>query len=100
MARPRKYPLELRERAVRLVLESGRPVAHVAVDLGVHKEALRTWVRQERADRGERRDLLTSAEREELVRLRKENADLRKANEILKDASVFFATELGPSRRK
>ena len=55
MARPRKYPVELRERAVRLVFESGRPIAHVAQDLGVHKEALRTWVRQERADRGSHR---------------------------------------------
>lgn len=100
MARPRKYPVELRERAVRLVFESGRPIAHVAQDLGVHKEALRTWVRQERADRGERRDLLTSEEHEELRRLRKEIVQLRRANEILKDASVFFATELDPSRRR
>ncbi len=92
MAAPRKYPVELRERAVRLVFESGRPVAHVARDLGVHKEALRTWVRQARADRGERPDLLSSEEREELKRLRKENAELRRANAILKDASVFMWT--------
>jgi transposase len=89
----------LRERAVRLVFESGRPIAHVARDLGVHEEALRTWVRQARADRGERRDLLTSEEREELKRLRKENAELRRANAILKDASVSFARELDPTRR-
>jgi transposase len=100
MAAPRKYPEELRERAVRLVFESGRPIAHVARDLGVHKEALRTWVRKERADRGERRDLLTSEEREELKRLRKENAELRRANEILKAASVFFAGELDQTRRR
>jgi transposase len=43
MARPRKYPDELRERAVRLVFESKRPIAHVARDLGIHKEALRQW---------------------------------------------------------
>ena len=48
MAAPRKYPEELRERAVRLVFESGRPIAHVAQDLGVQKEALRIWVRQAR----------------------------------------------------
>ena len=66
----------------------------------MHKEALRTWVRQARADRGERRDLLSSEEREELKRLRKENAELRRANAILKDASVYFATELDPSRRR
>jgi len=100
MAAPRKYSEELRERAVRLVFESGRPIAHVARDLGVHKEALRTWVRQARADRGERPDLLTSEEREELKRLRREVAQLRRANEILKDASVYFATELDPTRRR
>src|SRR5438552_7328084 len=87
MARPRKYPDELRERAVRLVFESGRPIAHVARDLGIHKEALRHWVRQSEADTGRRRDLLTTDEREELKRLRKENAELRRANAILKDAS-------------
>jgi transposase len=100
MAATRKYPVELRERAVRLVFESGRPIAHVARDLGVHKEALRTWVRQARADRGERPDLLTSDEREELKRLRKEVVELRRANAILRDASVYFATELDPTRRR
>jgi hypothetical protein len=54
MDRPKKYPDELREPAVRLVFESGRPIAHVAEDLGAHEEALRTWVRQERANRAER----------------------------------------------
>ena len=92
MAAPRKYPEELRDRAVRLVFESGRPIAHVARDLGVHREALRSWVRQVEADSGRRRDLLTSEEREELKRLRKENAELKRANAILKDASVFMWT--------
>jgi transposase len=100
MAAPRKYSEELRERAVRLVFESKRPVAHVARDLGVHKESLRHWVRQAEADGGRRRDLLTSEEREELKRLRKENAELRRANAILKDASVYFATELDPTGRR
>ena len=58
------------------------------------------WVRQAEADSGRRRDLLTSEEREELKRLRKENAELRRANAILKDASVYFATELDPTRRR
>jgi transposase len=62
----KKYPDELRERATRLVMESGRPIAHVAQDLGVHKEALRTWVRQAEADTGKRRDRLTTVEREEI----------------------------------
>ena len=100
MARSRKYPDELRERAVRLVFESKRPIAHVAQDLGVHKEALRQWVRQAEADSGRRPDLLSSQEREELKRLRRENFELRRANAILKDASVYFATELDPTRRR
>ena len=100
MVAPRKYPDELRERAVRLVFESKRPIAHVAQDLGVHKESLRHWVRQAEADSGGRRDLLTSEEREELKKLRKENFELRRANAILKDASVYFAQELDPTRRR
>ena len=100
MAAPRKYSDELRERAVRLVFESGRPIAHVARDLGIHKEALRHWVRQTEADSGRRRDLLTTDERDELKRLRREVAELRRANAILKDASVYFATELDPTRRR
>ena len=100
MSRPRKYSDELRERAVRLALESDRPLTHVAQDLGIHKESLRKWVRQAEADSGRRRDLLTSEERDELKRLRKENAELKRANAILKDASVFFATELDPTRRR
>jgi transposase len=101
MAAPKKYSDELRERAVRLVFESGRPIAHVARDLGVHREALRHWVRQAdaEADTGRRRDLLTTDEREELKRLRKENDELLRANAILKDAFVYFATELDPTRR-
>jgi hypothetical protein len=54
MAAPRKYPDELRERAVREVRSTSRPIAYVAKDLGIHKEALRGWVRQAEADRGER----------------------------------------------
>jgi len=57
-------------------------------------------VRQAEADSGRRRDLLTTDEREELKRLRKENVELRRANAILKDASVYFATELDPTRRR
>ena len=100
MGRQRKYSDELRERAVRHVFESKRPIAHVAQDLGIHKESLRHWVRQAEADSGRRRDLLTSEEREELKKLRKENVELRRANAILKDASVYFAQELDPTRRR
>ena len=100
MSRPRKYPEELLERGVRLALESGRPIAHVAADLGVHSETLRKRVRQVEADEGLRPDLPTSEEREEIKRLRQENFELRRANEILKAASVFFAKELDPDRPK
>lgn len=100
MPAPRKYPDELRERAVRLVFESGRPIAHVAQDLGVHKEALRQWVRQAEADAGKRGDRLTTSERERLKQLERENRELRKANEILKAASVFFAKEIDGTPRR
>ncbi len=100
MPAPRKYPDELRERAVRLVFESGRPIAHVAQDLGVHKEALRQWVRQAEADAGKRGNLLTTSERERLKQLERENRELRKANEILKAASVFFAKEIDGTPRR
>jgi transposase len=78
--RPRKYSEELRERAIRLYFESGRPIAHVAKDLGIGKEVLRRWVRQAEADRGLRPEQLTTSEREELNRLRKENVELMRAN--------------------
>ena len=100
MAAPRKYSDELRERAVRLVFESGRPIAHVASDLGVGAETLRKRVRQAEADSGKRGVLLTTAEREEIRKLRREVFELRRANAILKDASVYFATELDPIRRR
>lgn len=98
MPAPRKYPEELRERGVRLALESGRPIAQVAKDLGIHQESLRRWVRQAEADEGRRKDMLTSDERERLKELEREVKELRRANEILKAASVFFATELDPHR--
>ena len=98
MARPSKYPPEFRERAVRLARESERPIAAVARDLGIHHETLRVWVRQDEADDGTRADRLTTAEREELAALRHEVRDLRRANEILKAASVFFARELDQPR--
>lgn len=100
MPAPRKYSDELRERAVRLVFESGRPIAHVAQDLGVHKEALRQWVRQAEADAGKRGDRLTTNERERLKQLERENRELKKANEILRAASVYFAKEIDGTPRR
>jgi transposase len=98
MARPRKYPEELLDRGVRLVFESGRPIAHVAKDLGITAEVLRKRVRQAEADTGTRPDLPTSVEREEIRKLRREVYELRRANEILKSASVYFAKELDADR--
>ena len=100
MARPRKYPPELLDRGARVVIGSGRPIAHVARDLGVPPETLRKHVRQLEADEGRRPELPTAAEREEIKQLRQEVYELRRANEILKAASVFFATELDADRPK
>jgi len=100
MARPKKYPDELIARGIRLALESGRPIAHVAADLGIHPETLRKRVRRAEADSGARPDLPTSQEREEIRELRREVFELRRANEILKSASVFFAKELDEDRTR
>ena len=100
MGRPKKYPDELVQRGVRLALEGDRPIARIAHDLGMHPETLRKKVRQAEADSGRRTDLLTTQEREEIRRLGRENYELRRANEILKSASLFFARELDPDRPK
>jgi transposase len=100
MARPKKYPDELIARGIRLASESGRPIAHVAADLGIHPETLRKRVRQAEADSGARPDLPSSQEREEIRELRREVFELRRANEILKSASVFFAKELDEDRTR
>ena len=102
MATTRKYPVELRERAVRLYRESDpKPViAQLARQLGVHPEALRTWLRQDEADRGERQDRPTTEMMEENRRLRAEVKQLRAVNDVLKAASAYFASEIDPTRRR
>jgi transposase len=100
MPRPRKYPQELIDRGVRLAIESGRPIAHVAAEIGLPSETLRKRVRQAEADQGLRPGQPTTEEREEIKQLKREVAELRKANEILRAASVFFATELDGGRTK
>jgi transposase len=82
---------------VRLYRESNpRPViAQLARQLGVHPEALRNWIRQDEADRGERDDRPTTEMLEENCRLRAENKELRAVNEVLKAASAYFAQEIG-----
>jgi transposase len=87
------------DRGIRLVFESGRPVAHVAADLGLGPETLRKRVRQAEVDTGRRQGLI-SEEREEIRKLRNENSELRRANEILRSASLFFARELDLDRPK
>jgi len=102
MPAQRKYPEELRERAVRMVLEirarDGKghgELARVGRQLGVHPEALRGWVKQAEMDNG-RRPGVRSADAQRIAELERENRELRRANEILKAASAYFAQELGP----
>lgn len=100
MAAQRKYPVELRERATRLAVEARQdPAARVGVfkrigdQLGVHPEALRTWVKQAEVDEGLAPGT-RSADAVRIVELERENRELRRANQILKSAASFFAAEL------
>lgn len=93
----RPYPPEFRAEAVRLVRESGKPMKVIAQDLGIALESLRKWVRQAEIDAGEREGL-TTQEREELQRLRREVKILREEREILKKAAAYFAQETSRSR--
>jgi transposase len=104
--RSKRYPPELRERAVRMVFEhqgeyssQWKAICAIGEKLGVHQESLRVWVRRAEVDEG-RRPGLTTDERARLKELERENRELRRANEILKSASVFFATELDGRTRK
>ena len=100
MSRNSRYSPELRERAVRMAIEKRQDYpsewatfSAVAKLFGMSPETLRTWVRRDQVDSGTRPGL-TSDERARLKSLEREVKDLRRANEILKDASIFFATEL------
>ena len=92
----RVFSEEFRAGAVRLVLDEGKTVGSVARDLDLTPSALRTWVERARADRTRGKSGgLTSAEREELARLRKEVRQLRLERDVLKKAAAFFAKENG-----
>lgn len=102
---PKRYPQEVRERAVRMVLErlgDYRSVygacQDIAPKLDIGVESLRQWVVQAQTDAGDRTGP-TSEELEEIRRLKREVRDLKEANEILKAASIFFARELDPRPR-
>ena len=89
----RKYTDEFKAQTVRLVLDEGKSVAAVARDLELTESSLRNWVEQARADRTHGKTGLTTAEREELARLRKQNRVLQEEREILKKAAAFFAKQ-------
>ena len=86
------YPDEFRREAVEL-MRSGRTPRELSEGLGVSEQTLRNWRRQDQLDRHERDDGLTSDEREELARLRRENLRLRQERDLLKRAAAFFAAE-------
>jgi transposase len=102
MAAQRKYPDELRERAVRMLAEvreregKGKgELARVARQLDVHPEALRSWAQQAEIDGGQRPGT-TTGDKQRITELEREVRELRRANEILKAASAYFARELDP----
>lgn len=97
MGRQSKFPVEMRERAVRLVFEQQdqhasqwAAIVSIAEKMGCSSEALRKWVRQAQRDSGQRPGLTTS-EREHMKELERENRELKRANEILRKASAYFA---------
>ena len=106
MPRTNRYSPEVRERAVRMVVEhrdeypsEWATFTSISAKLGMTPETLRTWVRRAQVDEGLRPGLSTD-ERQKLKDLEKEVKELRRANEILKDASIFFATELDGRPKK
>ena len=106
MTRPGRYPQELRERAVRLVFEHQQEhpsqwaaITSIAEKIGCAAETLRSWVRRAERDGG-RRPGLTTDERARFRQLERENVELRRANEILREASVLFAKAVDRPRTR
>ena len=106
MRKGMRYPVEVRERAMRMVAEhrdlypsEWAAITSVSEKLGMKSETLRKWIRQAEVDQGSRPGV-SSAEAERIKELERENRELRRANEILKAASAFFARELDPQPRR
>jgi transposase len=93
------YPEEFRREAVRLLERGDRSISQLAADLGVSRETLRSWRKQAELDASVRIDGLTSGERDELRRLRRENRVLREEREVLRKAAAFFASESEGTRK-
>jgi len=89
-----QYPPQFKAEAIELVRSSGKSISQIAQELGVSATSLRNWVKQDQIDQGERQGL-TTEERQELRKLRKENKVLRQEREILRKAAAFFAREDG-----
>lgn len=87
----RSFTDEFKAGAVRLVLDEGKTISQVGRDLDIAQSVIGNWVKQERADRSNGKTGLTTEERAELSRLRKENRELRMERDILKKATAFFA---------
>src|SRR5271155_6241823 len=106
MTKGKRYPREVHERAVRLVREHAcehesewAAISSIAQKIGCTAETLRKWVRQAQVDSGSRPGV-SSEEAQRIKELERENRELRRSNEILKAASVFFARELAPQPRR
>lgn len=106
MKTQKRYPQELKERAVRMVFDHAQEyesqwaaIRSISEKFGMTAETLRTWVRQAERDAG-LREGLTTAERERMRELERENRELKRANEILKSAAAFFGAELDRRQRK
>jgi transposase len=91
--RRKSYTAAFRREAAHLVIDTGRPIAHVAKEIGIGEQLLGRWVAKERAEQVAPPAALDADERAELIRLRAENAELRMDREFLKKAAAFFVTE-------